>query len=307
MIVAMLHRSKIMALVGDGNHPLYPANKVLLWDEQHSQNLGEIAFKTHVRAVKLRRDKIIVVLDQFVYIYKFQNLEQISKFETVPNPKGLVALSTNAEQCVLACPSVQKGVVRLVRHDESDTETSRFVPAHDSPISCLALNTDGSRLATASEKGTLIRIFDTTTGDKLHEVRRGADRAEIYSIGFNTTSTLLSCSSHKGTVHIFSAKCSFPGPSSPVPTSIAEAVEEEQPENRKSRMAVLSSFLPSYFSSEWSFAWYRGPECPSICCFLPDHSVIVVAANGTFHRLTFDHKQGGECNSTVSNLLSTEP
>jgi len=79
-----------------------------------------------------------------------------------------------------------------------------LIPAHETSLSCFALNFDGTLLATASEKGTLIRIFDTSTGRNLQEVRRGADRAEIYSLAFNYNSLWLACSSDKGTVHIFS-------------------------------------------------------------------------------------------------------
>jgi hypothetical protein len=34
-------------------------------------------------------------------------------------------------------------------------------------------------LATASEKGTLVRVYDTPRGTLLHEFRRGADRAQV--------------------------------------------------------------------------------------------------------------------------------
>lgn len=65
------------------------------------------------------------------------------------------------------------------------------------------MNFDGTIVASASEKGTLVRIFDTATGDKLQEVRRGADPAKIYSIAFSTNE-MLAVASDKGTVHVFS-------------------------------------------------------------------------------------------------------
>lgn len=81
---------------------------------------------------------------------------------------------------------------------------SLSIVAHESAIAFLSMNIDGSLLATASDKGTLIRLYRTDTGEFLHEVRRGSDKAEIYSVCFNSNSKLLACSSDKGTIHIFS-------------------------------------------------------------------------------------------------------
>ena len=85
-----------------------------------------------------------------------------------------------------------------------DTNNTITIKAHNSNISCLALNSDGSLVATASEKGTLIRIYRTDNGDLLQEVRRGKENAEIYSISFNNSNQFMACTSDRGTIHIFS-------------------------------------------------------------------------------------------------------
>jgi autophagy-related protein 18 len=82
-------------------------------------------------------------------------------------------------------------------------EAVNVIEAHNSPLSCIALNNDGTLLATASEKGTILRVFSIPDAQKLYQFRRGSIPARIYSMSFNSTSTLLSVSSATETVHIF--------------------------------------------------------------------------------------------------------
>jgi WD40 repeat protein len=183
-----------------------------------------------------------------------------------------------------------------VRVELLNRDKSHLINAHDGNINAIALNMDGSRLATASEKGTLIRVFNTYTGEKVQEVRRGAEKAYIYSISFSPDSKFFCCSSDKGTIHIFVNK-SGTGPESTKENG--EVMEKEETgnvagsiSNRKSKI----SFFGGYFSSEWSHSKYRGPECPSAVCFGYDNqSVIVFTADGTYLKLSFDAKKGGDC------------
>lgn len=88
-------------------------------------------------------------------------------------------------------------------YDATKLEPANVIDAHNSPLSCIAMNSDGTLLATASEKGTIIRVFAIPEGTKLYQFRRGSIPARIYSMSFNSTSTLLSVSSATETVHIF--------------------------------------------------------------------------------------------------------
>ena len=199
-IVEMLFRCNILALVGGGSHPKFPMNKVLLWDDHQYKCIGELSFKTFVKAVKLRKDKVVVVLESRIYVYNFADLRLIDAIDTCLNPKGLCALSADPNVSVLATPDKNKGSVKVTIYEKNHTHV---IPAHTNSVSFMSLNFSGSLLATASDKGTLIRLYSTEDGTPLQEVRRGSDKAEIYSISFDKNSQWFACSSDKGTVHIF--------------------------------------------------------------------------------------------------------
>lgn len=290
-IVEMLFRCNILALVGGGKNPKYPPNKVMIWDDYQNKCIAELEFRSEVKAVKLRRDRIVVVLESKVYVYNFADLKLLHQLGTAPNPKGLVALcpSTNS---VLACPGLKPGYVHVELYDVQQTSV---IPAHNNPISQLSLNLEGTKLVTASDKGTIIRVFDTATAQKLMEFRRGHDRAEIYSLSFNSTSSWLCVSSDKGTVHVYGFG-----------NNTAAEAEGDKRYTRQSSLSFLTSFVP-YFGSEWSFTQFRVPESHSICAFGPNpNSVIVLCSDGAYYKFVFDLTKGESRQDAHAKFLQRE-
>ena len=61
--------------------------------------------------MKLRRDRIAVALDHRVLIYNFADLRLIYQWETIHNGNGLLAVSSQVDNTVVACPGVHVGQV----------------------------------------------------------------------------------------------------------------------------------------------------------------------------------------------------
>ncbi len=105
-----------------------------------------------------------------------------SKFdsiETCNNNEALCSLCSHSINSILAFPNKKLGHVTII--DLAHTAKPPIdITAHEATISCLKLNHDGTKLATSSLKGTLIRVFNTENGDLIHELRRGANQANIY-------------------------------------------------------------------------------------------------------------------------------
>ncbi|KAJ3417259.1 WD repeat domain phosphoinositide-interacting protein 3 [Chytridiales sp. JEL 0842] len=216
-IVEMLGRTNIVALVGGGRNPKFPKSSVVIWDDLKGRVVMEFKFKSEVKAVRLRREIMVVVLLNKVTVFSLQPPIKLYEFPTIPNDLGLVSLSSqpltsipplNNQKITLAFPARKTGQVNIctLSLTQKTPPPISLIQAHSTALTILTLTLKGDLLATASTQGTLIRIWDTTTGRQVQELRRGMDRAKVYCVSFCSEGKKCVVTSDKGTVHVFYVK-----------------------------------------------------------------------------------------------------
>ncbi|KAJ2613867.1 autophagy protein [Coemansia sp. RSA 1365] len=214
----MLFCTSLVALVGSGDQAGLSPRRLQIINTKRQSIICELTFPSTILAVKLNRRRLIAVLEEQIYVYDISNMKLLHTIETPPNPAAVCAMAASSENCFIAYPtpaSVSSAPSRagapveipattdVMVFDANTCEALTIIQAHKSPVSCLAISRDGTLLATASDKGTVIRVFALPSAQKVAQFRRGAYPARILSIAFNATATLLLVSSDSDTVHIF--------------------------------------------------------------------------------------------------------
>lgn len=281
-LVAMLNQCNIVALVGNGQNPKFPSNKVVIWDDAKSQVINEITESNEILSIKLKRDKLFVACDIYISIISMVNFRKIEVQETHLNKYGVFAVNDYPWKDIIGYPDKKKGYLTIKNLDNKAKISFR---TNQSGIACLQMSYDGSLIASASEKGTLIRIYDNY-GNLQQELRRGGENALIYSIAFDINNKYIACSSDRNTVHIFFLN-----------------IKTINGNNQRTLIGKVSSFFGitnEYLISERSFAQMRLNAAKSpICAFGPNERIYVISKDGNFIQGKFNPQIQGECEIEV--------
>lgn len=145
---------------------------------------------------------------------------------------------SSSPSSLLALPATNKiGTIMILDTLSNAVDTITELQAHKSDIALLRWNEEGTLLASASTKGTVIRVFqmpkyrdrDRDMEQQYYAFRRGTTTAKITSIVFTPSDhkvKLVCVASDHGTVHIYRLGDSAPSLlNAMLPNAISSAVE----------------------------------------------------------------------------------
>ncbi|KAL7197323.1 hypothetical protein ACSBR2_019963 [Camellia fascicularis] len=166
VIVEMLYASSLLAIVGAGEQASLSPRRLCLFNITTGNALRDLNFLTSILAVRVNRKRLVVILQEKTYIYDINSLDILDTIDTVPNFKGFYAFSPSLDGCFLALPaSTTKGSVLVYNVMERHSHCE--IDAHRSPLAAMVLSSNGMYIATASERGTTIRVHLVSDVTKL--------------------------------------------------------------------------------------------------------------------------------------------
>ncbi|XP_045478537.1 WD repeat domain phosphoinositide-interacting protein 2-like isoform X2 [Harmonia axyridis] len=187
-------------------------------------------YASSILNIKMNRERLCVILRDSCHIHDIHTMAVLHTIgETPPNNNGLCALSWGDPKVhLLAYPSsITAGYVQIF--DTSHLVSRITIKAHESPLVAMAFNPEGTLLATASVKGTLIRVHNVADGTRVAAFRRGISRCvNIHSLTFSICGRYVGASSNTETIHIYK-----------IPDNIVKAASEQ------TWMAYFSTYLPT--------------------------------------------------------------
>jgi autophagy-related protein 18 len=153
--VARLGRSSLVAFVS-----IRTPRKLRIMNVSKNTEICSHHYSGSVLGVRLTQLKMIVCLENRIYIQDARTTNVEHMINTSPNPRGLLAVTDGEDdQLLLAFPnSSVKGEVQIF--DALSHKMNRVVQAHELPVACLQLNGSGTLLATASVEGYHILVFN---------------------------------------------------------------------------------------------------------------------------------------------------
>lgn len=298
--VFILNKTNMIIFVPGGEKPFNNKSKdrVITWDEAEGNittEFGSYNNKTPVLNVFMTISYIFTIYEKKIELITFPKHESIGTITTYPNPNGIYSMcvdpiDNNLETKVtIATLGLKKGEIAIWKpKNKKKDDYIQIETPHRGNITVIELSRDGKIVATASENGTSIYVFDVNTKEILFKLRRGTNiyyNVGIHDISIRHDNKYLACCSTNGTIHIFDLNQNI-----------------EQNKNIKSMFSYPGSYISEYFESNWSCKPHSTGtnDCKMRCTFDYKNTLHVFTFQDDYYRI-----DGENYETMIRNKLKT--
>jgi autophagy-related protein 18 len=267
-------------------------------------DICEFKYPKNILSVAMNRSRLVVCLKDSIYIHNIRDMRLLNSIKHLPdNPCGLISLSLNSH---LAYPCIKdRGTIQI--YDAGNLQPRITVDAHSSTVAAMNFSSTGVLLATASEKGTVIRVFCTKNGQRVMEFRRGMKRyVQIASLNFSICGNFISVSSNTETIHIFKVdqKARETAEKRQGQDKLALSGSGDEEDATKSGIIkvfskAMESIMPTQLYQDRAFAYVQlselGQRYSCVVTKLENHVRILLACEDGFLYIYDLDANGGEC------------
>jgi autophagy-related protein 18 len=296
-LAQMMYSSSLVAVVGTGELAISSPRKMQLFNVQNHKVIAELNFASSVLDIQMNRSRMIVLVEGSLHIFHINTVKLLTSLDAPIKVAGAVSLSSHRDNSYLVYAASEETGDLLV-YDAENLQPLSVIHAHVHPVRWAKIHPGGKMVATASESGTVIRVFSLPEGKKLHTFRRGTMPASISSMAFCEDAPLLAVSSDSSTVHIFNLEPPKPDAASVLATTTA----------------TLTSYLPAMLNDvvnparSYAYLTLKDTNLDTSVGFHGKDTVLVVTGSARLFRYRLpDSPQGGECKLEAEYSLLHRP
>ena len=125
--------------------------------------MNQLIVSSNIKNIKIKRTKIFIIEENNIKVFTLGNYENIDSLKTFKNKNGIFGISLDSKLNIISYPSpdIGKIIIKDYNKKNEDNFIVNEISAHKNEIIALVMNYEGTLIASASERGTIIKIFSS--------------------------------------------------------------------------------------------------------------------------------------------------
>ena len=128
--------------------------------------MNQLIVSSNIKNIKIKRTKIFIIEENNIKVFTLGNYENIDSLKTFKNKNGIFGISLDSKLNIISYPSpdIGKIIIKDYNKKNEDNFIVNEISAHKNEIIALVMNYEGTLIASASERGLLLKFLEQKMG-----------------------------------------------------------------------------------------------------------------------------------------------